>query len=526
MTSWTKKDKCVKVFQADTKTKKLNLYCTLLYRLKIPHAIGSGRMLLANDPFDHLLAIWFRHQDRYAATSPSTRMSELNNLIYVLCIQKRLQFGVIDHRRQGKQMSQKVVVKAFKKHNDMIVMKPTSKKITLLSRRLYYLLLAFAQNNMNGVEPTSSKLFEAPLLDLLKSTKSAESGFTLAKKYFREMMDCKVEWETTNENNKKKWSGMPLLSEAHIYSKEGRDYIAWAFPPSIIGMILKPEVYSILNLAILKEIDSYVGLALYDICSRYRDNPTGVTSRNSIRWWVESLSQSPIECEEDVNWRVFKAKKLNAAIDEINNCTDIFIELLEFKVGKKISEVQFCVKQKVDIDPIDYRTQRDNNNAAYLSECVISYDISVEALESLISRYGETLVIEKLKQLQDRINNKSLQPIDDFHNYLKKTLSSQYSATNHTSQILSNSVNTTVCELLPSDHKTKQQQIRDEFNSLNTEDRIKWIKQVAESLKERKIFSNNDQKKSEKTTISAGTFGAEVIAMYAKSTRGDAWLTS
>ena len=421
-------------------------------------------------------------------------------------------------------------VTVFKKHNEMIVMRPTSKRLTLLSRRLYYLLLADAQNKMNGVEPQGSYLFEAPLLDLLKNTKSFESGFTLTKKYFREMLDCKVEWETTNENNKKRWSGMPLLSEAHIYSKDGRDFISWAFPPSIIGMILKPDVYSILNLAILKEIDSYVGLALYDICSRYRDNPSGVTSKCSIQWWVESLSQSPLDSSVEVNWRAFKAKKLTSAIEEINNCTDITIEMFEYKVKNKITEVQFGVKRKLTGDFISDDKPFDIKKLAVIKTLADRYGMQMQTLTVLIKRHGENLVIEKFHQLEDRINNKALSPVEDNYHYLRSILSNHNynlveasSAPPPTPPLLT--INDEISSTGPKP-PTKEQQIRDEFNSLPIEERVAWIAQSANDLKARNLLTKRDEKKAENGTISPGVLGSEVVAIYAKSTKGESWLAS
>jgi len=90
----------------------------------------------------------------------------------------------------------------------------------------------------------------------------------------------------------------------------------------------------------------YAGTSLYDICSRYRHNPSGVTSRKLPSWWIDALSQTPSDSTKRREWRMFKYEKILPAIEEINQTTDIIIDLIEKRQGKSIIEVQFSVRTK------------------------------------------------------------------------------------------------------------------------------------------------------------------------------------
>ena len=234
----------------------------------------------------------------------------------------------------------------LKKHHEMIVMKPKKGKITLIGRRIYYLLVAYSQREMQGREPNATHLFEAPLRDIMRIGASDGEEISVVKKYLREMKDFHVEWESTSQGDGVKWVGISILSEVNLSLVKGQNWLSWAFPPSILRMILAPEIFSILDLKIITSISTYAGTSLYDICSRYRNNPSGVTSRKLPSWWIDALSQTPSDSTKRREWRMFKYEKILPAIEIINQTTDITIDLIEKRQGKSVIEVQFSVRTK------------------------------------------------------------------------------------------------------------------------------------------------------------------------------------
>ncbi|MFZ4504488.1 MAG: hypothetical protein ACOYM1_11115 [Methylovulum sp.] len=433
---------------------------------------------------------------------------------------------------------------SFKKHTEMVVMKPRQGRVTLIGRRLYYILLAFAQSKMQGTPMLNTELFSAPLRDLLKVGDSDGEEISVAKKYLMEMLDFKVDWESTDQGDCVKWTGVSMLSEVSLAIVNGQNWVSWAFPPTIVKMILQPERYSKLNLKIVTSISTYQGTALYDICSRYRDNPTGVTSIKSVDWWIDALSQSASAPGKRREWRKFKIEKLTDAIEEINLDTDISIELIEHKAGRAIAEAQFSVRKKHLVSTVAKAVPIDVKKLNELEKQARTHGISLARIESLIRKHGEDLVKAKLAQLEERTLDSSREKIQDRYAYLRTIL------TNHESQnavkqgqVKSESVEEkndslnivsilefsngqrlgddfTINSVTSNDISFLSKQIsntRDEINSLDKKKRVEWIEKGIQSLRVRNLCNHRDLKQAESGIVVSGKLGAEIVDLYTKS---------
>jgi hypothetical protein len=84
---------------------------------------------------------------------------------------------------------------------------------------------------------------------------------------------------------------------------------------------------------IISQLRSHAGVALYEICTRYKD--IGRTARQAWRWWCPVLSGNPpSEKSARLEYRIFKRDTLKPAIAEVNAITDIDVELVEHKDGR------------------------------------------------------------------------------------------------------------------------------------------------------------------------------------------------
>jgi len=363
-------------------------------------------------------------------------------------------------------------------------------------------------------------------------------------KLWLEMLDFKVDWESTDQGEGVKWKGFAMLSEVWIELEHGQNWVRWAFPPTIQKMILEPERFSKLNLKIITSISTYQGTALYDICSRYRDNPSGVTSRKSVDWWIDALSQSASALGKKREWRKFKLEKLAGAIEEINQDSDIAIELIEYKTGRAITEAQFSVKKKNIVSPVGKLGPIDDKKLCEIEKRSHSLGISLSRMEKLIRKHGEDLVITKLNQLDQRLLDKSREKIEDKYAYLRTILTNYESAQeakvltqelakekvvdnpNETLNLASilgfSKVNKNIQEFsnlptLSTDPTAVVKQIsntRDEINSLSEDERIYWIDKGIKSLRARNLITPRDLKQAEVGMVVSGQLGGEIVRIY------------
>lgn len=423
----------------------------------------------------------------------------------------------------------------LKQHHEMIVMKPTTgNKVTLIGRRLYSALLATAQIELNGTTPLATHTFEAPLKSLLKVSGGEGQERTVAKRYFQEMQDLKVSWESTSPGDGVKWIGLHMLSQAKIFVRNGQTWVSWAFPPEIMEMVVDPDRYAVWNLRISSKLGTYSALALYEICARYRDNPSGVTSRKAPDWWIDALSNTSASSEKKRReWRKFKVEKVNEAIAEINEETDIEIELIEHKAGRAVTEIQFGVRKK--------------QNQKHLN---VSHEINVELItkaerlgiseakaETLIRMYGEELFAQKLDETRIRIFDKSKKPIESPYAYLKVILKNfELSSVKHnyenTQFVEDVTVKNETAETNPVDKNDQKnvsleaenvRAITLEINNLPDAQRKMWIERAVADLKAKNMFNAIHQKRAQEGKIGTGILSGKVISIYAEETYGVSW---
>jgi hypothetical protein len=126
-------------------------------------------------------------------------------------------------------------------------------------------------------------------------------------------------------------------------------------------------------------------LALYEICARYKDNPSHLTSSKHWHWWLPVLTGKPIPAELKTEWRFFHRDTLKGAIEEVNNISELEIKLIEKKVGRSVEFIQFFVMKKKEEDPKTAPVPID------VTTMLRAYELGVEreVAEELFERYGQ-----------------------------------------------------------------------------------------------------------------------------------------
>jgi len=414
-----------------------------------------------------------------------------------------------------------------KHHHELIVMMPAAgsgKSLSLIGRRLYRVLLAVSQVELKGVMPLADHTFEAPLQQLLSYSASGGEERSVAKKYFKEMQEFAVDWESTAPGDGVKWIGLNMLSQAKVILRNGQTWVSWAFPPEIMAMVVDPDRYAVWNLRVTSQLSTYCALALYEICARYRDNPSGVTSRKPCEWWIDALSGSaPAEGKKRREWRKFKLEKINRAVEEISSETDLEIELVEHrKGGRAVEEIQFVVRKKQKVQQLTTAVTID----ATLILQAERLGVGDKASEQLIRQYGEVLFKDKLDMLAARLQNPTLTPVNNAFAWLCGVLKNAHlggeSELLVSTQTQAKETSLTGdAKLLPT--RSNAAKVLAEINQLHPSQRQIWVDRAVAELKAAKLFNAQDKKRSEEEKIMMGSFGGKVINLYATQVYGPEW---
>lgn len=310
-------------------------------------------------------------------------------------------------------------VDPLKKPVNTLAIVPQSHKITVLGRKAYNVMLSIAQNQ--GIEKES---YRAALSEIVSGIDYGSNDTDLIKKHLRAMASTVVEWHSPTTGEGASWTVCTLISHANLTKKGGQVWVDWAYAQPLKQELLEPSVFAKLSLGILSQMHTHAGIALYEICSRYK--AIGRTSRQEWRWWLPVLTGHPnSEKLAKTEYRFFKRDSIKTAIAEVNAITDIEVELVEYKNGKNIGDLQFLVKQKAQV-PLPLKTPPKPVDLAII-RFAVELGISDEKAEDLLAHFGDDAMRDALKSLQGRVTTSFPEPVRDPYRYLKAMLSGDQS---------------------------------------------------------------------------------------------------
>lgn len=305
----------------------------------------------------------------------------------------------------------------LKKPVNTLAIVPQNRKITALGRKAYNVMLNIAQTQ--GIEKES---YRAPLSEIVSGIDYGSNDIELIKKHLKAMATTIVEWNSPTTGEGTKWTVCALISHATIVKESNQNFLEWGYAQPLRQELLSPSVFSKLSIGMLSQMHTHAGIVLYEICTRYKN--IGRTSRQNWRWWLPVLTGQPnSEKLAKTEFRFFKRDTIKPAIAEVCAITDIEIELVEYKEGKSISDLQFLVRPKAQAS-LPLKTPPKPVDLSIIKKAV-ELGISEEKAEELFSKHGDVAMCEGLMELEGRVASAFPGPVRDPYRYLKARLSGE-----------------------------------------------------------------------------------------------------
>ena len=434
-------------------------------------------------------------------------------------------------------------------------MVPRNNKLSPLSRKMYNVLLYLSQmtlRDMQGVPP-ATHLFGAPLAEVLKICGS-ENQNQKAKKYLAEMRRSEVVWDSPDSDAELQQVGFNLLSESRILKKGGAIWVYWALPPTLYETLADPDRWASIDLLVLSRLQTYAAIVLYEICSKYRNNPTRVTCRKDPAWWVELLSSTPISKDDETGqrklpeWRKFKNKFVVSAMEQINEYSDLTIELLEDRGGgKALKTIQFRVTVKQSARTIDLAP-----DGATVDPSVLQYASSLgvtgdKDIVSLTRDHGAGAVIDALRNLEERQKQLNLPLVRSPSGYLNHLIGQKTKVAQEVTEatpplsakvVLASanppldasavqpaSTSTAIFQMSAEQeaHQERREQLFREIMSLPEEDRRKWLDAYADSMRSKGLLTLAIARRLARADWYVGVVKSGVIDFYGTALHGIGW---
>lgn len=242
-----------------------------------------------------------------------------------------------------------VKFKELRKSNEIIGLRIERGNFTFLSRKIFNVLVYNAQKmrktglNSPIENKVNKKYFWIQLNQLAKDAAYESNDTKKLKIHLQELVNIRIIIEDfTQWTSQSLISAFTLVNPLGLNYKGGQIWLGFAFPPEVENLVINPNQYTKLTFFYQSQFRSGVSLALYEICRRYLTNPSKLSIKNCWQWWYQVLTGHSIT-KKIPEYKIAKRDTFKRAIFEINYITDINVKLIEYKQGKKVTDLQFKI---------------------------------------------------------------------------------------------------------------------------------------------------------------------------------------
>jgi hypothetical protein len=319
----------------------------------------------------------------------------------------------------------------IRKSNEAIGLRVVSGRLTLLNRKVFNVLMYHAQRIRKlGQDapidtPAAQKYFWVPLSVLARNASYDSRDMQFLREQIAEMQDIKLLLETDRQwTSERLIASVTFVNPKGLHSRTGQVWVGFAFPPEVHESVMQPETYTRLSIQYQGLLRSGTALALYELCRRYATNPSKLTSTYSVEHWYGLLTGNPMpEKPEDLpEYKYFKRDVLKSAIAEVNRVTDIEVELIEHKLGRRVQQLQFRVAFKPD-------TQQESRAPftidLTLLEKLMALGMTQQEASNVIGEYPDEKIAQALAVVEARVSSVNGGPIHSKAAYLRWALKSE-----------------------------------------------------------------------------------------------------
>lgn len=322
-------------------------------------------------------------------------------------------------------------LKEFRKTNEAIGLRVSEGRLSLLSRKIFNVMVYHAQRvrikgeNAPIDTDAAKKYFWIPLADVARDAAYDSKDTELLKEHVQELQNIRIYSEDAIQwTSERLVSSVKLVNPKGLNKKGGMLWFGFAFPPEVESMVMSPGSYTKLSVYYQALLRSGASLALYEICRRYATNPSKVTNRAEWEWWYGALTGNPVR-EALPEYKYFKRDVIKPAIAEINMVTDINVELIEHKQGRKVAALQFKVtpaQQSALMFPAPPVIDGD------LIKRMMALGISQEDACNILATTDDGKLRATLDLTEARMQNPKASKIDSPAGYFKTALRDGYAS--------------------------------------------------------------------------------------------------
>ena len=281
--------------------------------------------------------------------------------------------------------------KEIKKHAGVI--KSTS--VGLLPRKIWNILLLNAYDDL-----TKKRIFKISFTDLSELLLYNSQNYKKIKLSLQKLQTTLIEWDIGGTSNVYgisylNFSSVQMLGK--VTFKDG--IITYSYDDELKEILHTPALYQKISIAQQNKLRSTYGINLWENCLRFiKVGSTGFLPVNDWRKILGAKSKS-----YDA-FKLFNSKVLKPAIDEVNKVTDIQVELITKKTGRKVTEIGFKVSStpKVTKNLLKEHVEQIKKSPEF--KALLNYGVDELKAKVFIKDYGCEYIQEKIRFLKSQAN--------------------------------------------------------------------------------------------------------------------------
>ena len=274
------------------------------------------------------------------------------------------------------------------KINEVIKASPAiqiQSKVSLLQRRAWNVLLANAYNELPNKDIHSVSMVE------LAAKLGFESGNQeYLKEVLKSIVDCTVEWNLLNKDNKQVWGAASLLAFVEVEN----GICCYQFPHPLRQKLHNPRIYAKLNLRLQNQFTSKYALVLWELCFDYfdRDRDKGETPFIPLETFKSLMG---LEETDYPVYKVLNQSVIKPAIKEINTVTDYHVEVEYKRFSRKVAELKFRITRVKQL-PIQESVFPDIENLPPVAVELVQAGVDRKVAEKIAEQEWACVTPEKL----------------------------------------------------------------------------------------------------------------------------------
>ena len=224
---------------------------------------------------------------------------------------------------------------AFRKAVQIVHSKP-KQPLSLLQRKLGN---AWAKHAIEN-SPDQNGWWVLGIKDLAEDVGFDSHNRQYLKESAEALMRIVFEWDVMSPTNKRPWKASVMFPEVEIHS----DVIRYQISSQLRELIVKPEMYALIDMNVVRRFRRASSLAIWEFCVRFEKiNRTAEVPWEQFR---DMVLGETAEAKTYQEYKYFKAKVLKPAIAEVNSESNLLIDLVEAKIGKRVTSLRFEIKKK------------------------------------------------------------------------------------------------------------------------------------------------------------------------------------